>query len=833
VQPPRVRSLPVWATLGLAFACGRQGSSHKVLDGKSLLHLEEHLAQATVSTGQAPAALKPLAWRFEESRPEWRTVASPAVPRLASMTLEQGPAGLRVSLGRPQRQQGPLVIGGLAVDVQGSLGDWEGVQVRARSKDRFAGVTVAYNVDEANALPGDMLFFLSTDQAAPLFNDGSEQVYALPLRARADAAPPIALHSIGVFFAAPAPAALEIVSVTLVPRGASFPEDRGVRELDRGGIARRTLYARTPARVSYRVALPEAARLDFALSSLADAPVTYRLTARDGGSEPQRLLEEAVDDAKTWRLRSVDLSRLAGREVDLTLEATSDRPGAVALWAAPILSGRRADRRPNVIFYVIDGGGADLMSLYGYPRRTTPFLERLAAETAVFERAYSNSTWTQSSTASFMTSLQHSVLGGLRRGIHSTPVPAAAVTMAEHLHRAGYQTAVFTTNPNSGRVIGLERGVDLVDDNETQHHSTSSSELHERFWKFRETYPGGPYWVHFQTTDVHEPNQPVAPYAGLFVSKAERDQLAKWDERLFSVAFQFFGTTSIAGFYDLALQKAGIDREAYFQVRRGLYDETLAYQDEQLARFVARLKAEGEWDDTLLVIAADHGHPAGTFARFGRGLVTPQPEPWQGALFDSYSTRVPLVVSWPGRVPGGRRIAQPVSMIDVLPTILDLAGLPQPEVVQGRSLGPLLRGQPLEARPVILEEFRVDEKSGELVGNIEVVDGRWGASLEIGPLPAGADPKRGRHAVPAGGRWGAVHPFFPEAPRLLLYDLDSDPFALHAVNDQHAQLVDHYRQMLEKQFEAHRALSGRFKEAGEVALTPEQLQQLRALGYIQ
>jgi len=297
-------------------------------------------------------------------------------------------------------------------------------------------------------------------------------------------------------------------------------------------------------------------------------------------------------------------------------------------------------QRPNVIFYVIDGAGADLMSLYGYPRRTTPFLEGLAAEGVVFEHAYSNSTWTQSSTASFMTSLQHSVLGGLRRGVHSTPVPAAAVTMAEHMHRGGYQTAVFTGNPNCGRVIGLERGVDVMSDTETKNHSASSSELHEYFWRFREAYPGSPYWVHFQTTDVHEPNHPVAPFSGLFVSKEQRAQLEQWDRRMFEVAFQYFGTTSVAGFYDLALAKAGIDREAYFNIRRGLYDETMAHQDEQLARFVRRLKGQGEWENTLLVIAADHGHPAGTFARFGRGLFDPQPEPWQGALFDSYSTRV-------------------------------------------------------------------------------------------------------------------------------------------------------------------------------------------------
>lgn len=825
------------AVLGVlcAAACTRP-SGQKVLDGKAALHLEEQLADAVVSGGGAPAAARQQqSWRFDQARPEWRPMSSQKFPRLAAVTLEQLGDGVRLSLGRPTRQQGPLWVGGLAIDIEGAgrLGDWEAVQVRARSRERFAGITVAYNLDDEKALPDDFLFFLATDEAAPIFNDGSEQIYAIPLRPRKDEPTPPALRNLGVLAGAPGPASLDILSVTLVPRGASFLDDHGVRPVARAGTTRRTLFAHTPATLTYRIAMPERARLDFNLSALAGDPVSYRVTARSGAAEPQRLFEETVADAGTWQERSIDLARLGGGTVELSLEAESQRQGAVALWGAPILSGSRRDQRPNVIFYVIDGGGADLMSLYGYSRRTTPFLERLGEEGAVFERAYSNSTWTQPSTASFMTSLHHSVLGGLRRGVHSTPVPAKAVTMAEHLHRGGYQTAAFTSNPNCGRVIGLERGVDVMNDTETTNHSTSSLDLHERFWQFREAYPGGPYWVHFQTTDVHEPNHPAAPFAGLFVSSAERAQLAQWDQKMFQVAAQHFGTTSIAGFYDLALQRAGIDRQAYFNVRRGLYDETMAYQDRELGKFVERLKAQNEWDNTVLVIGADHGHPAGTFARFGRGLFEPQPEPWQGALFDSFSTRVPLVVVWPGRIKGGQRFQQPVSMIDVLPTILDLVGLPQPEVVQGQSLVPLLRGASAKLRPVVFDEFRVDEKSGEMVGNIELIDGRWGASLEIGPLPQGADPSRGRHAVPAGGRWGAVHPFYPEAPRLLLYDQWSDPFARSAVNDAHPKLVEHYRSLLQKQYDAHRALAQRFQQAGDVPLTPEQLQQLRALGYIQ
>jgi len=474
------------------------------------------------------------------------------------------------------------------------------------------------------------------------------------------------------------------------------------------------------------------------------------------------------------------------------------------------------------------------MSVYGYNRRTTPFLERLAQEGVVFEHAHSNSTWTQPSTASFMTSLQHSVLGGLRRGVHSTPVPAKAVTMAERMHVGGYETAVFTSNPNCARVIGLERGVDFMRDVDAEETSNSSQELHERFWNFRRDYPAHPFWVHFQTTDVHQPNHPPPPFAGLFVTPEDRARLDQWDGQMREKAGEVFGTTSIVDYYDTALKRAGVDRRSYYSLRRGMYDETMAHQDHELERLVARLKVEGEWEDTLLVIAADHGHPAGTFARFGRGLIEPQPAGWQGALFDAYNTRVPLIFVWPRGIQGGRRIAQDVSMIDVLPTILDLAGLPAPEVAQGRSLAPILRGGSLDPRPVILDEFRVDEATGQMIGNIEMIDGRWGASLEVGPAPGSAPDvvaANGRHAIPAGGRWGAVHPYFPEASRMLLYDLWNDPFAARAVNDEHKDLVEHYERALVEQWHAHRALSQKLGEAGDQALDPKMVRQLQTLGY--
>jgi len=830
-RPTRAAPLVLLALLPVA--CGDEATASGAAptpDGVVLL--ADRLDEAAVSSAEVPAAARaPRTWSFDQPQPDWHAWKPEGDRRLAPVAPETRGDALRVALVEPEGgAHGPLV-GAIALELDGGpLSDWSGLVIRARSHDRLSGIAVGCNMEDPDSQPDNWRFFAGGEGTAPVFSDGSVQDYSLPLVGQAGAT----LHSLALFVSAPRTGALDVLAITLVPRGAEFLEPTGARSVTRSGETRHALFAHAPARLAWRLTVPPGGRLDFGLSCLPGDALTCRVTARAGGGEPQVLAEDAVDDAGAWKQRSVDLSDFAGTEIELALGAESPSPGAVALWGAPVLSGQAPSSRPNVIFYVIDGGGASQMSVYGYGRPTTPFLEELAKEGVVFERAHSNATWTQPSTASFMTSLQHSVLGGLRRGVHSTPVPHAAVTFAEHMRRGGWQTGMFSSNPNAGRVIGLQRGVDLmIDDAEPDGPNAGSSEtLQALFERWRGDYPGAPYWVHFQTIDVHEPNEPVAPFAGRFVPPELRAQAEEWDNRMWEAGGQLFGTTSIAAFYDEALELAGVERHAFYDVRRGLYDETMAHQDEELRALVAHLKDTGEWRHTLLVIGADHGHPAGTFSRWGRGLIEPKPEEWQGALCDAYASRVPLLFIWPGHIEGGRRVPEPVSMIDVLPTVLELCGLPPAEICQGRSLAPLLLGRKEALPPVILDEVRVDEATGELIGNIEIVDGKWGASLEVGPQPPGSDPAHGRHAVPAGGRWGAVHPWFPDPPRLLLYDLEKDPFAAHAVNDEHPDLVLRYTKLLHERWEAHRALAQNFTEAGGAELGPEQLEQLKALGYI-
>ena len=172
-------------------------------------------------------------------------------------------------------------------------------------------------------------------------------------------------------------------------------------------------------------------------------------------------------------------------------------------------------------------------------------------------------------------------------------------------------------------------------------------------------------------------------------------------------------------------------------------------------------------------------------------------------------------------------------MIDVLPTVLDLAGLPMPAVMQGQSLTPLLLGQDgWEPRPVILDEFRVDPETNELRGTIEVIDGRWAASLFIDPRP---DQERiffRGHAHQNQFKEALWNRRPQSVARLFLYDLWSDPRAFYSVHEEHPDLVEHYTAYLKVQWEAHQALAQQFTPGEESPLMPEQLRTLWSLGYI-
>jgi arylsulfatase A-like enzyme len=236
----------------------------------------------------------------------------------------------------------------------------------------------------------------------------------------------------------------------------------------------------------------------------------------------------------------------------------------------------------------------------------------------------------------------------------------------------------------------------------------------------------------------------------------------------------------------------------------------MVYQDREIGRLVDRLKRRGEWDRTLFIVAADHSHVSA-----GLPFFDPEAPPWESPVLASQKSRIPMIFVWPGRIPAGRRLPEAVSMIDLLPTVLELAGLPRSGTMQGRSFAPLLLGRRgWKPSPVILDEFYSNGE--DLFGAIEIVDGRYGASLWIDPRPGGqaAKPDRLRPAP------------------LLVFDVREDPHALRSLHAERPDLVAKYSKLLGRLWKENLALSRKFTRVGKIPMTREEAERLRSLGYL-
>jgi len=803
-----------------AFGCRGSGSKPggQVLTAEVPLHLEDHLDAARIEGCEIPANLpEPFEWRFDKDMQGWKSTV-PLRPGIKQIRVSHQEDALRLTLTKETMNQWGYRMGSAHVDLNDWNGDdWGFIVIQARTKDDISWIAPAFNLREkAGKDPDEQGTFLYWGDTATVVRDGEVHTYLI----EADIAwPKEAKHTwrqLGITVGSytheendsrKGPINIDILSVGVVPMEAAYAKGKaGTCRESWDGSTRRVVYAHVPGKLEYDVTIPEKGRLDVGLGLLKkNTPVKFRISVREraAGASSKALLEESHAGEEPRVQRSVDLSPLAGKTVTLTFETEAGRPGNVAFWGAPTISGVRAAGKPNIILYVIDGAAADFMSVYGYNRRTTPNLERLAAEGAVFENAHSNSSWTKASVPSFMTSLHHSVLGGYETG--SEPLPEQAIPMAEHMHKAGYITEVLTSNPYAGRISSLDRGVDSMTDTDINDFDYETlpyaADLHREFWSFKEAYPAEPYWVHIQPTDVHSPWRPVAPFAGLFATLEERRALDEMSKKMENVGGQT---------YEERVDKSGIDQGVYFQISRKVYDESMAYEDHMIGKLVERIKDSGEWPDTLFILAADHSQEAAALP-----FLDPKRPKYRAPLLAAQISRIPMIFVWPGKIAPGRRFTSAVSMIDMLPTVLDLAGLPAPEIAQGQSLASLLLGKPgWKQRPVVFDEFNIEDKY--FYGSIEVLDGRWGASLWIDPRPDDRKTPLDR-ARPA---------------PLLIFDVWEDPYAFKSLHAERPDLVEKYSKMLDGIWKEHQALAKKFTRAGNVPLTPEQIETLRSLGYL-
>jgi arylsulfatase A-like enzyme len=431
-------------------------------------------------------------------------------------------------------------------------------------------------------------------------------------------------------------------------------------------VVLRTIPAAPVSRLRYRVDIPRGARLSLACAvspDYHDRPgVEFVAKVGRGGREDTvwtMLLDPLGKPAhRRWVTADVDLARHQGAGAELILETRAyeavDDPRR-AFWGAPVITAP-AEKPPLAIIYLVDTLRADHTNPYGYRRDTTPELAAFARDAVVFETAVAQASWTKPSVASLFTSL----LPGRHLAVQlRDPLDDGHVTLAEMLQAKGYSTGAAIANSviysdGSNFEQGFDSFAGLHDAEGRPSKLVEAAGVVDAALRWLKAREGLPTFLYVHTMDPHVPYAPPPPFDRKYEPHPTPEHPAV-DPR--------------------TDYKEPLDRDRLI----AQYDGDVAYGDREFGRFIRELKARGLYERALIVFLADHGEE---FLDHGKWL-------HGRSVFDEL-IRIPLIVKFPGRRDAGRRIAQQVQEVDVLPTVLHELGLPVPAP-------PVIAGHPLQA----------------------------------------------------------------------------------------------------------------------------------------
>jgi len=346
-------------------------------------------------------------------------------------------------------------------------------------------------------------------------------------------------------------------------------------------------------------------------------------------------------------------------------------------------------RRPNILLYVIDTLRADHLGIYGYPRPVSPQIDAFAAEATVFDDAVAQSSWTRASMASIFTSLWPLQHATNRRGDVLAP---EAVTLAELLREAGYETVAFAKNQNVFPTFGFSQGFDNFN---AIWAKGKSHKINERVEKWLKTYNGDrPFFLYLHAVDPHVPYGPPEEFKYQFADKANDDL-----------------TLSRPPGPKIWKELETVQRERILDHLLDLYDGEIAYNDSTFGKLLEILRDGSVYDETLIILLSDHGEE---FQDHGN---------WQhGRNLFVENLHVPLLIRFPDRGQGVR-VKQRVQHIDLLPTLLDYLGLGVPEFLEGSSFLSWVTNPQAPVDEVARPAYSFLHLDG--LPNVSVIEGEW------------------------------------------------------------------------------------------------------------
>ena len=320
---------------------------------------------------------------------------------------------------------------------------------------------------------------------------------------------------------------------------------------------------------------------------------------------------------------------------------------------------------PSVVLISIDSLRSDHLGTYGYGRETSPNIDALADEGVVFERTMSTSTFTLPAHMSMLSSLNARVHGVINDGKRLTP---SATLISEVFQRNGWHTAAVVGAPYLNHEFGFAQGFDVYDDETISFASKSASHLgrtslktHQRALELLDDFGTDPFFLFLHYWDVHFDYIPPYPFQLMFDPDYEGDMDAR----------DFLESPAINPDMD--------PRDLEHIV--ALYDGEIALVDMFIGRLFGYLKRRGLWDNTMVIVTADHGDEF--FEHGGKAH--------RRTLYRE-TLQIPLVIKFPASRWGGHRVASIAGVVDIAPTILEVAGLEALPESNGRSLLPQVTG---------------------------------------------------------------------------------------------------------------------------------------------
>ena len=358
--------------------------------------------------------------------------------------------------------------------------------------------------------------------------------------------------------------------------------------------------------------------------------------------------------------------------------------GLAQLWKVEVDS-----RKPNVLIVLIDALRADRLGSYGYQRDTSPNIDKVAKEGWRFTSAISQAPWTQPSVASLITGLyvrQTSISGGSwedqeREGaVLVDTLSAGHWTLAEQLASIGYETAAFGKNHHLLPELGFAQGYETYD----WLQPFRVGDLPKIFRRFRPEFAGDlvarriddhfidwvdanedrRFFAYLHHINVHWPYRSPAPFSGMYTKtpSPENFNSTKFMPNTVKRLKEVPGAT-----LDPATLRAMSDA----------YDEGIRYVDDSLGKMFDALARRGLYDNTLIIIVADHGEEFLEHGLLGHGE----------SLYDEL-IRVPLIVKFPcpGPYCSPRTVTSQVESVDIFPTVMGVIGKEPPADLVGRNL---------------------------------------------------------------------------------------------------------------------------------------------------